>query len=234
MNGYPFTLFGETVVARPSGTLWWPAVGLLAVADLHLGKAGRMARRGGTLLPPYETAETLERLADEVAALAPAVVVALGDSFDDDACTDEAAPETRAALVRLAAGRRWVWVAGNHDPLPPDLGGEAVATFRLGPLTFRHIADPAARGEVSGHYHPKARLAGPRRPCFLADAARVILPAFGAYTGGLSCDAPELSALMAHDAVAIVTGRVVHVRPLCLPRSPRPVSGFARGLAQVR
>jgi DNA ligase-associated metallophosphoesterase len=207
MNGYALTLAGETLVARPAGSLWWPAARLLAVADLHIGKSGRMARRAGTLLPPYETAETLARLAAEVAAADPAVVVALGDSFDDDACAGEAAPEARAALARLAAGRRWVWVAGNHDPGPHDLPGEAVGAFRLGGLTFRHIAEPGAQGEISGHFHPKARLAGPARPCFLADTARVILPAFGAYTGGLDCREPALSGLMGHGALAILTGR---------------------------
>ncbi len=216
MNGHPLSLSGETLIARPAGTLWWPAQRLLAVADLHLGKSGRMARRAGALLPPYETAETLARLEVEVAAVNPAVVVALGDSFDDDACAGEAAAETQAALARLAAGRRWVWVAGNHDPLPPGLGGEAVEAFSLGPLTFRHIADPAAQGEVSGHFHPKARVAGPMRPCFLADAIRVILPAFGAYTGGLDCREAALSGLMGARALAILTGR--NAIPCPMPR----------------
>jgi DNA ligase-associated metallophosphoesterase len=216
MNGFALNLAGETLLARPCGTLWWPAVRLLAVADLHLGRSGRMARRAGVLLPPYETAETLARLSAEVAATDPAVVVALGDTFDDDLCAGETAPETREALARLAAGRRWIWVAGNHDPLPPDLHGEATAFAQIGALCFRHIADPAARGEVSGHYHPKARLAGPARPCFLADSARVILPAFGAYTGGLDCRGPALAGLMERSALAILTGR--QALPCPMPR----------------
>jgi hypothetical protein len=216
MNGHAFTLCGETLIARPAGTLWWPARRLLAVADLHFGKSGRMARRAGTLLPPYETAETLARLAAEVAATDPAVVVAVGDTFDDDACVEEAAAETRAALARLAAGRRWVWVAGNHDPLPPGLAGEATGVHVDGSLTFRHIADPATRGEVSGHFHPKAHVGRQSRPCFLADDARVILPAFGAYTGGLDCRAPALASLMAPEALAILTGRTA--LPCPMPR----------------
>jgi DNA ligase-associated metallophosphoesterase len=188
----------------------------MAVADLHLGRSVRMARRAGVLLPPYETAATLARLAAEVAALAPAVVVAVGDSFDDDRAAGELAAEDAAALAGLAVGRRWVWVAGNHDP------GGAVAEWRQGPLVFRHIAEAGAQGEISGHYHPKARLAGPARPCFLADSRRVILPAFGAYTGGMACDAPELRALMGPGAVAVLTGAAARVRPLAVPAAARP------------
>jgi DNA ligase-associated metallophosphoesterase len=216
MNGFALTLHGESLLARPAGTLWWPARRLLAVADLHLGKSGRLARRGGALLPPYETAETLSRLGAEIAATDPACVLALGDSFDDGACLAEAAPETRAALARLAAGRDWVWIAGNHDPLPPDLPGTAAEAATIGPLTFRHIADPVAGSEVSGHYHPKARVGGQSRPCFLADARRIILPAFGAYTGGLDCRDPALADLMGEAALAILTGRTA--LPCPMPR----------------
>jgi uncharacterized protein len=217
MNGHAFTLCGETLIARPAGTLWWPARRLLTVADLHLGKSGRMARRTGTLLPPYETADTLARLAAEVVATDPVTVVALGDSFDDNACLAEAAPDTRDALAALARGRGWVWVAGNHDPLPPDLEGEATGVHVDGPLTFRHIADPAAHGEVSGHFHPKAHVGRQSRPCFLADDARVILPAFGAYAGGLDCRDPALAALMTPGALAILTGRTA--LPCPMPRA---------------
>ncbi len=217
MHGCPLTLSGETLVARPAGTLWWPARRLLAVADLHLGRSGRLARRGGALLPPYETAETLARLSAEIAATDPARVLALGDSFDDDACLAEALPETRAALDRLSAGRDWVWIAGNHDPLPPDLPGTAAEAVTLGPLTFRHIADPGASGDISGHYHPRARIGAQARPCFLADRTRIILPAFGAYTGGLDCRDPALAALMGPEALAILTGR--QALPCPMPRA---------------
>ena len=143
------------------------------------------------LLPPYETAETLDRLAAEIAALAPASVVCLGDSFDDCAAGAGARPRRRRrASLALIAGRDWIWIAGNHDPAPLALPGRHLAELRAGPLTFRHAALPdAAPGEVSGHYHPKLRLpvrgGAVTRPCFLADATRLILPAFGAYTGGL-------------------------------------------------
>ena len=211
MTGQPLTLAGASLTARPSGALFWPAEGLLCVADLHLCKSERLARRGGALLPPYETAETLGRLAAEIDALDPARVVCLGDSFDDCAAGAALAPADAARLAALMAGRDWVWIAGNHDPAPLALGGRHLAALALGPLTFRHQARPgAAPGEVSGHFHPKLRLAvrggAVTRPCFLADAARVILPAFGAYTGGLRTDHPALAALLGPGARAVLTG----------------------------
>ena len=204
-------LAGASLTARGSGALWWPDERLLCVADLHLCKSERLARRGGPLLPPYETAETLDRLADEIAALAPAVVVCLGDSFDDCAAGKAIGNDETARLTALMAGRDWVWIAGNHDPAPLALGGSHLAALRLGPLTFRHQAEAdAAPGEISGHYHPKLRLpvrgGAVTRPCFLADATRLILPAFGAYTGGLHADHPAISVLLGPGARAVLTG----------------------------
>jgi hypothetical protein len=211
MTGQDLTLAGARLTARASGALWWPEARLLCVADLHLGRSERLARRGGPLLPPYETAETLDRLADEIARLAPAAVVCLGDSFDDLACAEALAPAETARLTALAAGRDWVWIAGNHDPGPLALPGRHLAELGAGPLVFRHAAAAgAAPGEVSGHYHPKLRLAaGGRaitRACFLHDARRLILPAFGAYVGGLDAGHPALLALFAPPARAILTG----------------------------
>jgi DNA ligase-associated metallophosphoesterase len=219
MSAETLTLAGATLTARPSGALWWPAERLLCVADLHLCKSERTARRGGPLLPPYETAETLDRLAAEVAALAPATVVCLGDSFDDCAAGAALAPADAARLLALSAGRDWIWIAGNHDPAPLALPGRHLAELRAGPLAFRHAALPdAAPGEVSGHYHPKLRLpvrgGAVTRPCFLADAARLILPAFGAFTGGLFASAPPLARLLAPDARAILTGQPCVAVPL--------------------
>ena len=159
MNGYALTLSGATLVARPSGALWWEAERLLVVSDLHLGKSERMARRGGPLLPPYEVAETLDRLDAELSRTGARTVICLGDSFDD---LEAAGLEHDLSLwlARMMAGRRWIWVEGNHDPGPLDIGGEHRAEIVVGPLTFRHIAKVGAQGEVSGHYHPKARVAG--------------------------------------------------------------------------
>lgn len=215
MNGYGFTLAGARLVALPCGALWWEERALLAVSDLHLGKADRVARRTGRLLPPYETEDTLARLDAAIAAARPATVVCLGDSFDDDLSAGALAEAHLLWLARLMAGRRWVWVAGNHDPGPVGLGGTHLSQLREGPLVFRHVAEPDASGEVSGHYHPKAGLgAGAARPCFLLDAARLILPAFGTYTGGLASTAEPLAGLMLPGALALLVGARVVAAPM--------------------
>lgn len=214
MTSHKIQLLGETLTALPSGALHWPARDLLCVSDLHLGKSSRMARRGGTLLPPYEVAETLTRLDTDIEATAPAHIICLGDSFDDASAAEELSEKHRLWLLRLMAGREWTWIAGNHDPVPLALGGSDRAEISLGPLTFRHIAESDAQGEVSGHYHPKAKLAGRARPCFLATANRVILPAYGTYTGGLWCDDPVFTPLLSPPVIAILTGKSCHAIPL--------------------
>jgi hypothetical protein len=216
LDSVPAALAGADLHLLPCGAVYWPTARLLVVADLHLGKAERRARRWGAMLPPYDTAETLARLDAVIAATTPAEVVCLGDSFDDDRAADALSEDERLWITRMQAGRRWVWVAGNHDPGPLDLGGTHVAEHRAPPLVFRHIARPGdgaggeAGGEVSGHYHPKVRLpvggAGGARPAFLLDARRLILPAFGAYTGGLPATDPALASLMAPDALAVLAG----------------------------
>lgn len=211
------TLAGTALAARGSGALWWPAARLLCVADLHLGKSERLARRGGALLPPYETRATLDRLAVEIRALDPATVVCLGDSFDD--CAARLDPAETAQIAALIAWRDWIWITGNHDPDASARGGRQLPVLHLGPLTFRHEADQRAEpGEISGHYHPKLRLSlkGARlaRPCFLQDATRLILPAFGTYTGGLNADHPALRALLRPPVRAILTGDPCLALPL--------------------
>lgn len=213
----PFPFRGETLHALPTGALFWPARALLCVSDLHLGKSDRVARRGGALLPPYESIETLDRLAQDITATHPATVICLGDSFDDLTAAQDLADPLKARLISLMAGRRWIWIAGNHDPGPVDLAGSHLADYTDGPLVFRHIAEAGAAGEVSGHYHPKARITlrgrSISRRCLLCDENRLILPAYGAYTGGLLCTAPELSMLMGPEATAILLG----APPIMLP-----------------
>lgn len=237
MNGVELRLAGATLVARGTGALFWPARRVLAVADLHLGKAARLAARGGALLPPYEAQETLNRLEAEIHATGAAVVICLGDSFDSP---DPALPEAQMRRVAaLAEAFHFTWIAGNHDPFPPGLPGLAAESFDLGALSFRHIARPGAQSEISGHYHPKARLdlGGRRisRPCFLADEARVILPAFGAYTGGLDCTDPALTGLMQPGARAVLTGPTPRDLPLAqlalapAPRRPRAARQASNG-----
>lgn len=215
-NTHAFSLAGQPLTALPSGALWSPGDRTLVVGDLHLGKSGRLARRGGALLPPYETRATLMRLSDDIDATRPARVVALGDSFDDRAAWEGIDPADRMTLACLMAGRAWVWVAGNHDPGPVDAGGTWLAETLLAGIACRHVATPSGP-EISAHYHPKLRLRGVARPCFLIDSARVILPAYGAYTGGLDCLSPPLAGLMGPGAIAVLTG--TRALPCPLPRA---------------
>lgn len=214
MNFCEIDLGGTTVHALGSGALWWPSQHTLIVSDLHLGKAERTARRGGPLLPPYEVEETLSRLSVEIAATGARVVVCLGDSFDDDAACAALSDAARTAIAALQTGRDWVWVSGNHDP---GARGGSTSEFRREPLVFRHIAAPTIEAEVSGHFHPKARIAlrgrAISRRCFLTDGRRIILPAFGTYTGGLDCRDDVLATYFPEGFSAIVTGE----RPYRLP-----------------
>ena len=210
MNGYEFTLSGAPLKALGSGALWWPDESLLVVSDLHLGKSERIARRGGTSLPPYDTRDTLNRLAADLALTHTRTVICLGDSFDDLAAAEALPEEERQWIFRLQAGRRWVWIEGNHDPGPVEVGGAHLAELPLPPLTFRHIAQVGSSGEISGHYHPKATLQARgrsiTRAAFLIDSNRVILPAYGTYTGGLHSRTPVLGDLMRAEAIAVLTG----------------------------
>jgi DNA ligase-associated metallophosphoesterase len=185
------TLAGITLVADPAGAIYWPDEKLLAVADLHLEKGSAFAARG-VLLPPYDTATTLARLARLVERYAPRVVIALGDSFHDGGGPARMDDISRVALKALQRGRDWVWIAGNHDPDPAEnIGGRFADVLALGGLTFRH--EPSRQpsdGEIAGHLHPVARVArrgrAVSRRCFAADTRRLVMPAFGAYAGGLN------------------------------------------------
>jgi DNA ligase-associated metallophosphoesterase len=182
---------GVALVADCAGALYWPEEGLLAVADLHLEKGSSFATRG-VLLPPYDTAATLAKLGALVARYAPRFVVALGDSFHDGDGPQRVSEDDRAMIGALQRGRDWIWIAGNHDPEPVrDLGGVSAAMFAIGPLVFRHAPErEEAAGEIAGHLHPVARVNGRGRTvsrrCFATDGKRMVMPAFGAYTGGLN------------------------------------------------
>ena len=212
MNAYSFSLGNAIFHALGSGALHWPVERMLIVSDLHFGKPDRIARRGGTLLPPYANHDTLLRLEAEIENVNAKTVVCLGDSFDDLQASEDLIEDERLWLIRLMAGRQWVWISGNHDPSPATIGGTHLAHLSRNGVSFRHIASTTARVEISGHYHPKARLIQ-QRPCFLIDSARVIMPAFGTYTGGLAADAPVLRALMLPNARAVLTGAKVVVMP---------------------
>lgn len=174
------------------------------------------------MLPPYEAQDTLLRLEHELDATGARRVICLGDSFDDRTAADTLSDDLHLWLTRLIAGRDWMWIEGNHDPGPLDLPGSHRSSLTELGLIFRHIAQPGANGEVSGHYHPKARLSlrgtFVSRACFLIDHTRILMPAFGTYTGGLATTSPVLSNLMGPKALAILTGQSCHAIPM--PRKP--------------
>jgi DNA ligase-associated metallophosphoesterase len=180
---------GASFVADLSGALFWDEQHLLVVSDLHLEKGSSFAARG-VLLPPYDTLATLGRLAAVVARHDPKIVIALGDSFHDRTAHARLSADDREAIGALQAGRDWTWISGNHDPmLPRELGGTVANEVAIGPITFRHEPTGAC-GEIAGHLHPKARVSARgrsmERRCFASDGMRAVMPAFGAYAGGLS------------------------------------------------
>ena len=180
---------GVDLVADLSGALFWEEQRLLVVSDLHLEKGSSFAARG-VLLPPYDTVATLSRLAGVIARHDPGMVIALGDSFHDRDAHARLCGSDREALTALQARRDWIWISGNHDPvLPSDLGGVVASEVAIGPIAFRH-EPTGASGEIAGHLHPKARVPTRgrtmERRCFACDGERAVMPAFGAYTGGLS------------------------------------------------
>jgi DNA ligase-associated metallophosphoesterase len=217
-------VMGVVLEAFPEGALWWAETRMLVVADLHLEKGSSFARRG-QLVPPYDTFETMSRLARLIACLRPQVVVALGDSFHDAEAADRLTASARAMLKGLQAGREWIWIAGNHDPdKPAGLEGMAATELAIGKLVFRH--EPLARradGEIAGHLHPCARVYGRgksvRRRCFVGDGYRLVMPALGAYTGGLDIFDRAYAGLFAEESVrAFMLGddRVYPVGPKAL------------------
>jgi DNA ligase-associated metallophosphoesterase len=185
------TIAGEAAICDPHGALFFPALDLLCVSDLHLEKGSSFARRG-SLIPPYDTVATLKRLAAVVEHYTPRTVISLGDSFHDGQGAERLPASLRENLSALVAGRDWFWVAGNHDPEPPaGLPGETVREVAIGSLVFRHEPTKhAPEGEIAGHLHPCARIVqrgrSLRRRCFATDGARLVMPAFGAYTGSLN------------------------------------------------
>ena len=230
MNGLEFVCAGETLQALPMGALYWPAERLLAVADLHLEKGSSYAVNARKLLPRHDTRQTLGALAALIDAMRPQTVVCLGDSFHDRDAIARLPEDEHAEIERLAAQARFLWIAGNHDPAPPPVGwGEIAEEIKAGQLIFRHEAVfGCGDGEVSGHYHPVAALTvrgrGLRRRCFLTDGRRLILPAFGAYAGGLNALDPAIAQLFPDDYDALVVGREV-VRRLSW-RQLRPDAKF--------
>ena len=223
-------LSGVRAALRPSGALWLADHRMLVAADLHLEKGSAYAARG-QLLPPYDTADTLARLEAEVAALQPRTLVLLGDSFHDRRAMTRLCEDDRWRVLALALGRTLVWVVGNHDAAlldmagGCDLPGEVAEVVAVGALQLRHEPQPGpAPGDVAGHLHPCAKLVrggrGLRRRAFLTDGERMVLPAFGAYAGGLNVCDPAFAGLFARPPIAAALGHArVHALPVSALRS---------------
>lgn len=215
-GGLRVSIEGEPCVLRCSGALWVLNHNTLIAADLHLEKGSAFAARG-QMLPPYDSRATLDRLEAEIEALQPASVILLGDSFHDSKSVGRMAPDDAARLHRLAAGRDWVWLEGNHDIAAlagtvDILPGQVIETMSLGSLRLIHEPQPGVRpGEIAGHLHPAARVAahgrGVRRPAFVTDGRRAVLPAFGAFTGGLDVRDPAIAGLFGEPPMAAALGR---------------------------
>ncbi|GJD42420.1 hypothetical protein AFCDBAGC_0256 [Methylobacterium cerastii] len=206
------TLAGEVLTLDLCGGLWAPAHRTLIVSDLHLEKGSAYAARTGQFLPPYDTRETLACLHEAVARFDPACIVALGDSFHDARGPERMEPGDRAMVAALQQGRDWVWIAGNHDAAVSEgVGGRYADVLRLGGLTLRHEPTPgAAPGEVAGHLHPCGKVAmrgrAVRRRCFVTDGTRLVMPAFGAYAGGLNVRDAAFEPLFSKDFTAHLLG----------------------------
>ena len=219
---------GESLLLDCAGAAWWPAERTLILADIHFEKGSSFAEHG-TLLPPYDTRTTLKRLAALMDAYAPARVIALGDSFHDGTAAERLDAEERALLVRQILRTEWIWIEGNHDPQPPAwLGGSICPELAIGGLVFRHAPQPRPQpGEVAGHLHPCATVTrhgrSLRRRCFAADQNRMVMPAFGAYAGGLSVADDAISSLFVGAFAAYMLGgrRVYAVAARGMPQLAR-------------
>ncbi|MEM7768490.1 MAG: ligase-associated DNA damage response endonuclease PdeM [Pseudomonadota bacterium] len=202
-------LAGAWVYPLPEGALWWPEQGVLVVSDLHFEKGSSFARRG-QMLPPYDTAATLDVVESLCRRLAPKTVISLGDSFHDRGAETRLGEGETARIQALTAAHDWVWVEGNHDPDPPQhLGGRASKALEIGPLVFRH-EPTGTRGEVAGHLHPAAKVRrrgrSVRRRCFASDGERLVMPAMGAFTGGLNVHDPAIRAVFPEGLMAFAMG----------------------------
>lgn len=202
---------GERLVLDPLGAVYWPDEHTAIFADLHFEKGSSLARQGA-LLPPYDTHETLRRMEEILARHPVRRVIALGDSFHDRDAAERLDDATRLRLAKHVQRTEWIWIAGNHDPCPPAwLGGTVCTEIAIGSLSFRH--EPHATtlaGELAGHLHPCATVVrrgrGLRRRCFVSDGRRVLLPAFGAYAGGLDVHETPIASLFPDSFLAYVLG----------------------------
>jgi DNA ligase-associated metallophosphoesterase len=216
-TNHPIALAGAVFQADLNGALYWPDEATLVVADLHLEKGSSYAqRRRPQFLPPYDTSATIERLERLLAHHNPGRVICLGDSTHDSGAAERMDMANAARIAAMTAGRDWIWITGNHDPEPPSgWGGSVLREIAIGNVVFRHQAGAAAPDadscEISGHFHPTAsvstRAARISGRCFAGDGRRLVLPAFGAYTGGLNVLDPAIARLFDFAFDVVMLGR---------------------------
>lgn len=223
-TGYAFTLHETPVVALPQALLWLPRSKTLVASDLHFEKGSAYAARG-IMLPPFDTAETLARLISVIEAFQPETLIALGDSFHDIRADGRLRTTDKGTLNNLSLNTKTIWIEGNHDPeVPAWLHGERCANYHHDGLYFTHEPTGLVHGEVAGHLHPCARVTGKsgrslRRRCFVSDGRSLIMPAFGAFTGGLSITDAAFDGLFAKAPAALIASGT--------PRAPGRVRAVA-------
>jgi len=233
VSAAPLHFAGERLTLDPAGALWWPARKILVVADLHFEKGTAFAE-AGALLPPFDTRDTLSLLTTFLRRYRPECVILLGDSFHDNRGVHRLSESDRNRLVQLANSTKFLWILGNHDSEAPEgLPGESHAALKIGNLTFRHEAQPGrVVGEISGHFHPKARVAvrgtSISRPCFVIDGYRLMLPALGAYTGGLDVMEAAIALLYPRGGRVCLLGKErIYAFPFVASR-PKPTVAVSR------
>ena len=202
------SLCGKSLVADASGALYWPAERTLIVADLHLEKGSSFAARG-IMLPPYDTRQTLQRLAETIDRFDPQQVIALGDSLHDTGAAERIDATSLEMLTILQEDRKWIWITGNHDPvIAPEFGGHVLEQLVIGSIRFAHVPGQGRMTpEIAGHMHPAARLSlyghTIRRPCFVGNGRRLLLPAFGTFTGGVNVLHSSFMPLFGNDGMSV-------------------------------
>jgi uncharacterized protein len=213
------SLMGLDFIPDLSGALYAPEFRALLVADLHLEKGTSLARRG-VHLPPYDTRESLNQLRAALAEARPERLIFLGDSFHDGEARARIDAEDLAVLRAITSSVATVWITGNHDPSPPaDIGGRIVEEMALGPVMLRHQAGTLSEGEaeISGHLHPAAAVHARghriRCRCFIGDGRRLIMPAFGSYTGALSVRSEPFARLFDDFEVWMIGTAAIHRFP---------------------
>ena len=197
MSNRTIDFAGRKMILHPSGSIFWPDQATLIVGDLHFEKAS-WYHSSGQFLPPFDSSETLKKLETVMSEFLPKRLILLGDVFHDNYAWHRMVQTDKERLTKLLKRTETIYVNGNHDPkatLPSQFSG---LIYTVAGVTFRHVMDANEKGpEISAHFHPvaivKYRGARIRRACFVCKKNRILLPAFGALTGGLNVNDPALN-----------------------------------------